>query len=350
MSYITPSPALRRPAAVGATALSTAVEAQPQTDAAPVSGLHGLRGDVRNTTARSSFPFTLPQLNEVALSYDADHQILWQSMMPEGRPSFTPGLLRDLTKVLDLVDDSFASTGECAAPPISYLVLGSNVPTIFNLGGDLVHFMRLIEAQDRERLSWYARVCAEGQYRRAVDLNHPLCTIALVQGDALGGGFEAALANDVIIAERSASFGLPEVLFNLFPGMGALSFLARRLDPVRAERMILSGRVYSAEDLYEMGVVDRLVEDGRGIEGVYDFVREFGRARGARQALLKARRILQPISRQELVDIADLWVDAALSLGPSDLRRMQHLAKAQDRRWARLAAEIQPVAKANFAR
>ena len=52
-------------------------------------------------------------------------------------------------------------------------------------------------------------------------LNLPMVTIALVQGDALGGGFECALAHDLIIAERSAKLGLPEVLVNLFPGIGA---------------------------------------------------------------------------------------------------------------------------------
>ena len=51
--------------------------------------------------------------------------------------------------------------------------------------------------------------------------NLPFTTISLVQGDALGGGFEAALCGDIIIAEKQARFGFPEVLFNLFPGMGA---------------------------------------------------------------------------------------------------------------------------------
>jgi len=52
----------------------------------------------------------------------------------------------------------------------------------------------------------------------------PLTTISLAQGDALGGGFEAALSCSVIIAERRARFGFPEVMFNLFPGMGPTAF------------------------------------------------------------------------------------------------------------------------------
>ena len=69
----------------------------------------------------------------------------------------------------------------------------------------------------------------------------PLTTITLVQGDALGGGFEAAISSNVVIAEKSAKFGLPEVLFNLIPGMGAYSFLVRRTSPDLAEKIIMSG-------------------------------------------------------------------------------------------------------------
>lgn len=87
-----------------------------------------------------------------------------------------------------------------------------------------------------------------------------------------------------------------------------------------------------------MGVVDELAEDGQGAEAVHRFVREFERTRRARQAVLTARKIVNPVTLQESVDIADLWVDTALQLSPSDLRRMKHLATAQDRRWARIRA------------
>ena len=61
-------------------------------------------------------------------------------------------------------------------------------------------------------------------YGNSAAFHTPLITIALVQGDALGGGFECALSFDVLIAERSAKMGLPEVLFNLFPGMELTAF------------------------------------------------------------------------------------------------------------------------------
>lgn len=222
--------------------------------------------------------------------------------------------------------------------PVRYLVLASRVPGTFNLGGDLALFMRAIEERDTATLRRYARACIGVQYRRASNLSLPIGTIALVQGDALGGGFEAALAHEVIIAERQAKFGLPEVLFNLFPGMGALSFLSRRMPPAQAEKMVLSGRVYTAEEMAALGIVDRVVDEGCGEVAVLDFVREADRTWRTRSAVSAARRIVSPVSEDELLRVVDLWVDTAMSLSPIDLRKMKHLVNAQDRRWAKQRA------------
>ena len=161
-----------------------------------------------------------------------------------------------------------------------------------------------------------------------------MVTVALVQGDALGGGFECALAHDVIIAEKSAKFGLPEVLFNLFPGMGAYSFLSRRIGRTAAERMILSGRIFTADDLYEMGLVHSVVPDGEGVQAVNDYVDANSRWHNAHQATFKAGRRVEPVTLDELKDVVDGWADAALRLSETDLRRMARLAGAQDRRIA----------------
>jgi DSF synthase len=276
------------------------------------------------------------KIDEIEVSYDPNRRILWQFMAPRERPSFTPALIAGMTSLLDLVAD--ACDANPHVPPIAHMVLGSRTPGIFNLGGDLSVFLDAIATGDRERLRVYAYSCVRGQHRFATNLGRPLCTIALVQGDALGGGFEAALAQQVIIAERQAKFGLPEVLFNLFPGMGAYSFLSRRINAAEAERMIISGRIYSAEEMHALGVVDILAETGQGAEAVHDFVDEYERTRRTRQAAFRARGIVNPISLEELVKIADLWVDAALALERADLRKMRHLAMAQSRRCARLRA------------
>lgn len=278
---------------------------------------------------------TVQRLRELSVTWEQDAGILWTTMLPERRPSSTPSLLANVGGLLDCVEQAWDEADD-GDQPVRYLVLASRVPGIFNLGGDLPLFLDLIAAGDREGLRRYAHACVEIQHRFVINLDLPLSTIALVQGDALGGGFEGALAHEVIVAERQARFGLPEVLFNMFPGMGAYSMLSRRLGPVQAKRMILSGRVYTAEEMHALGVVDVLADDGDGEAAVRAFITEAERSACSRRALFKAARLVNPVTRGELLDITDLWVDAALSLQDSDLRKMRHLAKAQDRRWARL--------------
>ncbi len=280
---------------------------------------------------------------ELGVRYDPLQSALWQTMTPRRRPSFTTELLREMTSVMDLVETAANSLETNAKLPIRYLVLESGMPGIFNLGGDLRLFLHLIGEGDEPALRRYAHACIEVQYRRASNLGLPIHTICLVQGDALGGGFEAALAHDVIIAERSAKFGLPEILFNLFPGMGAHSFLSRRVGTAQAERMMLSGQIYTAAELHALGVVDVLAEDGEGATAVQTYIQQHERSALAREAVFNLRRMVDPVTRDELMRITDHWVDTALRLSPRDLRRMEHLATAQERRWARIT---RPAARA----
>src|SRR3546814_14577116 len=85
-----------------------------------------------------------------------------------------------------------------------------------------------------------------------------MLTIGLVQGAALGGGFEALLSFDYIVAERTATFGMPEIMFGLFPGMGAHALLSRKIGSAMADRLIVSNETYSAEEMYELGIVHQI--------------------------------------------------------------------------------------------
>ena len=277
------------------------------------------------------------RLAELDVRLDAPARILWQHMKPAGRPSFTMGLLSDMRAAQRWVQSAFADAPETGEAPMRYVVMASRMPGIFNLGGDLPLFVELIRAKDRAGLRRYAHACIDVQHARAINMDTPVVSISLVQGDALGGGFECALAADVIVAEKSAKFGLPEILFNLFPGMGAYSLLGRRIGPARAEEMILSGRIYSAEELKAMDVVDVVAADGQGEEAVYQYVEERDRSFNAHRAVYKVRRMVNPVSHRELLDVTDLWVETALTLENSDLRKMERLAAAQDRRWAAIS-------------
>lgn len=275
------------------------------------------------------------QFDNLEVQLDPVHRTFWSFMRSaNGRPSFTRELLRDIAEMQHGIRRLFADAPTDHDRPLRYFVFGSRMPGIYNLGGDLTHFAERIRAGDRASLTRYGQSCIDAVYLNYVACNVPIVTVALVQGDALGGGFECALAFDVIVAERSAKFGLPEILFNLFPGMGAYSFLSRRIGPAKAEQMIASGRIYTAVELHEMGIIDVLAEDGMGEEAVQDYIAKNERRHNAHRALFQTRRRVNPVTLEELRDVVDIWVDAALNLSEADLRKMQRLTQAQERRVA----------------
>lgn len=271
----------------------------------------------------------VPAFDNLVVEIDRASRTYWCGMRPQERPSFTPGLLTDLADM----QRGLMRMSDRGEAPIRYYVLSSEIPGIFNLGGDLTVLAEHIRSRDRVSLARYARRCIDVLYTNATSFDLPVVTIALVQGDALGGGFEAALSCDLIVAEKGARFGLPEVLFNLFPGMGAYSFLARRLGAAQAEKMILSGSIYTAEDLHALGLVQVLAEPQQGRQAVREFIAKGGKRHNAQSAILRAGRRVMPLSFKELQDVSELWVEAALGLGESDIRKMERLTAAQNRRW-----------------
>ena len=267
------------------------------------------------------------------LDFEFDESIgtLWCYMSANSDPHVSPALLADLARAQAAIRAGVMPERSGPHPLIRTMVLGSRMPGVYSLGGDLRLFAECIQQQNRERLREYAYGCVDIVFNHSEGYGQGLTTFALIQGQALGGGFEAALSAHVIVAERSARLGLPEVLFNLFPGMGAYSFLSRRLTPAAAERMILSGKVHTAEELYELGLVDVLAEDGEGVATVRQHIRELDRRQVSRRAMRQVCNAVNPITRDELIRVTDIWVEAALGLTEDDLRKMRRLAAAQNR-------------------
>jgi DSF synthase len=260
--------------------------------------------------------------------YDSKYKISWCLMKGEPRPCFTSRLLSEFHDYIRVTrEEMHESKGE----KYDYIVVGSDVEGVFNLGGDLELFKHCIEQRDRDGLFSYAIKCIDILHENLNHLDCELTTIALVQGDALGGGFEAALASNLVIAEKGVKMGLPEVLFNLFPGMGAYSMLSRKVGTSLAEKIILSGKLYSAEELYEMGIVDILAEKGGGEREVYKYIKAASRYSNSYSAVRRVRDICNSVSYDELIDVAKIWVDAAFKLTERDLKMMGRLIERQNR-------------------
>lgn len=271
--------------------------------------------------------------SKLDLSYNMDSRALMFSMAKAGLPSFTPELLGDINGFQLRLQQFLANLNKSQSDtPVKFLVHASSFQGIFNLGGDLAFFVDCIRNDDLERLNAYAQLSIEVLFRNYRNLDCELTTIALLEGSTIGAGFEAALSSDIIIAERGIDVGFPEVVFNMFPGMGAYSFLSRRLPPAQVERMITSGKIYKAETLYDMGVIDVLAEPGEGPQALQRFIDKHHKSSTTRQAVLRMRERIHPLEFAELKDIVDMWVESAMNLEEKNLKIMERLVKAQARR------------------
>jgi DSF synthase len=268
--------------------------------------------------------------HETSEARDADWLTMHAGSPAAYHPCFSERLLHEMKRAQEAIRSRVAANPDPKAG-VHHLVLASDAP-VFNLGGDLALFSRLIRNGDRGHLLDYARLCVEVAFNFSRLYDDRVHSIAVVQGDALGGGFEAALCCHTIIVEEGAGMGFPEVLFDLFPGMGAYTFLSRRVTARQAERMMLDARVYPAEELLRMGVVDQVVPKGEGLAAARELLRKHERIGNALRSMNAVRQACNPVSLEELLAVTTEWVDAAMRLSERGLHTMERLIRAQQRR------------------
>jgi DSF synthase len=273
------------------------------------------------------------RLGNLKVTLDSSHRAVWVEFNYTGRPCFSTALLDDVSKAQRAIRQA-AQLGykEHDDDRLLFQVLASADRDVFSLGGDLSYFIKLIEAGDRAGMQEYAELCVQIQYATATHYEVPFTNIALVEGEALGGGFEAALSANVMIAERKARFGFPEITFGMFPGMGAISLLIRKVTPAVARRLIMDHRIYTATELYDMGILDVLVPDGEGRAATMEYMQRHMALAPGHHGFQAAMDRALPLGNDELADVVDLWVEAAMQLTDKNLRLMKYFARAQENR------------------
>jgi DSF synthase len=270
---------------------------------------------------------------ELGVEFDHEGGVIWLHMMPRGRGCFTQGLLRELKRYQQgLMKWRGNYISDRDLYPVKYEVLTSDLDGVFNYGGDLELLLYAINRNDHESLLKYGISCIDVVYPNAINYELPITTISLVCGDALGGGLEAALSGSIIIAERGVQLGFPEILFGLFPGMGAYSLLARRVSPSLAKKIITDGKLYTAEEFFDMGIVDHLAEKGGGIAAAKSIINKHDRHHNGYCAIDRVINLEQSIDYNDMYKVVEIWVDAAMNLSKKELRVMERLSKAQLRK------------------
>jgi enoyl-CoA hydratase/3-hydroxyacyl-CoA dehydrogenase len=161
--------------------------------------------------------------------------------------SISPQVVEDLGKVWRYVKDT-------AGSPVRALVIASSNPFLFSAGADIKAFTQMDEAAGAELI--------DGAHALFRELgSEGIVTIAAVNGLAFGGGCELAMACDVRIAARSAIFGQPEIKLGIIPGFGGTQRLPRLVGENKALEMNLIGDPILADEAFELGLANRLVED-----------------------------------------------------------------------------------------
>ena len=263
--------------------------------------------------------------DHIRLDLDLDTATLNVILCPRPRPCVSREILEGLATMIRWVREANARQPSA----IRHMILQSDWPGVFSLGGDLKHFVECIEAGERELLTHYAIECVRIGHVFHTGFNGTVSTTSVIAGHAMGGGLEGAAACQTIICEEGSTLQLPEMKFGMFPGMGAVSYLSRRAPGRRVRDMIESGDPIDVKEAYDIRLIDELVPRGCGIEKAYSLNRKLENGFHGRLATRRGLALAQGPALAELEDIAHSWVDVAFKINARDRKLMLRLASHQ---------------------
>lgn len=261
--------------------------------------------------------------NNLRVKIDDEFKILWVGIDLQDKLCYSINFLENLTHVKELIIYLIKKEN------IKYVVAYSLNKGVWNLGGDLEYFVSCIRSNNKKNLQDYAYKCIDLVYNYNSNYELDVFSSCVVQGNAFGGGFESALSGNYIIAEDSAKFSFPEVIFGTFPGMGAYSFLTKKVGFNKANEIINSNKTYSSQDIFDMGIINKVCDDGMGIATMSMLIKIGEMEKYVSNPFLN---IINRVSKQELLDVVDVWINKAFTLTDDNLNRMTKLANFQKRK------------------
>jgi DSF synthase len=266
---------------------------------------------------------------QVTVRYDSKTEAIWTYANPEECPCFNIEFFQEFHDVQMDVINYFKANNMKPKIPIKFFVYASQVPGVYGYGGALNGLVKAFKEKDRDNLEACAKVAIKNMYLNTHNLNLPLQTIAFIEGDALGGAFQAALSFNAIIAEEQSQFGLQQIRFNMCPGIGLYSFLARKVGMNNADKIIKHSRMYTAQEIHEMGAITEIAKEGEGKKVVDRYMQLYRRSFKVMQTLHAAKFRYAPFEFEELEDMAAMWVDSMLNLDEEDIARLEKIAESQ---------------------
>lgn len=188
------------------------------------------------------------------------------------------------------------------------LIIHSEMKGGFCAGADLRELYQRSQAMEKPEATKGVRDFLERIHRvlNLIDAS-PLTTIAAVHGVTFGGGFELALACDLIIADKMARFCFPELRLGLIPGFGGIPRLKRDLGNAVVRDLLLTGRSVNATKAQQIGLVSQVVGEGEALRAARATAAQLGKFDRATAAA--AKKFIKPIPHEELRREIDLFCE-----------------------------------------
>src|ERR1700758_4628408 len=204
--------------------------------------------------------------------------------------------------------ESLAETLQSLRQPAHALIIYSDLKCGFCAGADLREMYERSQAMTQDEAAKGVRSFLERIHRalNVIDAA-PLTTIAAVHGVTFGGGFELALACDLIIADKMARFCFPELRLGLIPGFGGIPRLRRDLGNAVVRDLLLTGRSINAAKAQAVGLVSQVVAQGEALKVARATAAQIGKF--DRETAVAAKRFIKPIPYEELKREIDVFCE-----------------------------------------
>jgi enoyl-CoA hydratase/carnithine racemase len=204
--------------------------------------------------------------------------------------------------------EKFAATLERSQPEAHALIIYSELKCGFCAGADLRELYHRLQGVEKEEGLRGARDFLERIHKvlNTIDAA-PLTTIAAVHGVVFGGGFELALACDLIIADKMARFCFPELRLGLIPGFGGIPRLKRDLGNGVVRDLLLTGRSLNATKALQVGLVSQMVGEGEALRAARATAAQLSKF--DRETAIAAKRFIKPIPHEQLRQEIDIFCD-----------------------------------------
>ncbi len=188
------------------------------------------------------------------------------------------------------------------------LILYSRLKAGFSAGADLRELYQRLRTLGAKATAALVREELQRIHRAMNVLDAcPLTTIAAVHGVTFGGGFELALACDLVISDKMARFCFPELRLGLIPGFGGIPRLKRDLGNAVVRDLLLTGRSFNSAKAQQSGLISQVVAEGEALKVARATAAQLGKF--DRAAAAAAKRFIKPIPYEELQQEIDIFCE-----------------------------------------